>query len=104
MLIFLEFELHYIQTCVLSFDSVHHDYIVSHRESTHVKLISAILFFLLTKVPPSGASVEVLTARPLSPDQWSGSPDHWAESPHAELEFGPDGDIEVLTKQLEKER
>ena len=61
-------------------------------------------FVFLSKVPPSGASVDVLTARPLSPDQWSGSPDQWAESPHAELEFGPDGDIEDLTKQLEKER
>lgn len=45
---------------------------------------------------PSSASVDVLTARSLSPE--------WEGSPHGEMELIHDGDFEELSKQLEKER
>lgn len=56
--------------------------------------------------PPSGASVDVLTARSPSPmHQWASETveSGWGDSPHRELDFGTDRDIEDLTKQLEKE-
>ena len=51
--------------------------------------------------------MDVLTARSPSPmHQWTGGSvgSGWGESPHGELDFGADRDIEDLTKQLEKER
>ncbi len=59
-----------------------------------------------TPIPPSGASVDVLTVDSPSPEQqWaSGASSGWGESPRGELDFGTDRDIEDLTKQLERER
>lgn len=60
----------------------------------NVQSLSLVFIHLQT---PSGAGVDALTARSMSPESWE-------STPYRQAELLQDGDIEELSKQLEMER